>query len=167
MGVRVMALAGLQHPVPDLQRARGLDPGEQHRAAALRCGPEGHRLLPRDQPDRRALVVVEQPGDADAERVGDPDHGPDAGIGTRLLDLDEHPPADTGPGGEGVQGQRPVGAEPSDVAGKGLGDQIEVGHEQSSPGGGEFNTMNLRVHLKTLLWRVLHGSLHCTARSPP
>ena len=53
---------------------------------------------------------------------------PDAGVRTRLLDLDDHAAADPGAGGEGVQGEAALAAPALEVAGERLRELVEVRH---------------------------------------
>ena len=107
---------------------RRLGADEQRGVAARLGGPHAGRPARRDDADLGALLVVEQGGDADAEGVGDLDDGAEAGVGTGLLDLDDHAAADPGAGGEGVQGEAALGAPALEVAGQRLGEQVEVRH---------------------------------------
>lgn len=130
--VGLAGVAGHQLPAPEFEGTAALGADQQGRVAAGRCGPHADGLFRGYEADLRALLVVEERGDADAEGVRELHRGPDTRIRTRLLDLDDHAPADPCPGGEGIQREPPLAAPALEIAGERLGELIEVRHIPSN-----------------------------------
>ncbi len=124
----VRPLTRYQVPGPQLHRPALVGADQHRRRTARLAGPDPHDLVRLDDADLRAPVVVEERGDADAQRVGQPDRGAHAGVRTGLLDLDDHPAAHSRAGRQGVQGETALAAPPLEVPGERLGELFEIRH---------------------------------------
>ena len=104
-------LSGFHPPVPQLDQVGFAEPTEQTRQAAVRAAPQHRRVIGSADPYRALLGRLQQPGDADAERVGDPAERADARVGAGTLDLHEHALADAGPAGQFLEGPAAGGSQ--------------------------------------------------------
>src|SRR5690606_35706313 len=128
--VPVVVLTGAEPPVPQLEDGRRVGADQQPRRAAGAV-LEGHGLGRLNDPHHRDVGDFDQPADADAERLGDPVEGVDAGVRPALLDLDEHAPANLRPGGQRVEGHPALAPQAPHVRGDRGVDRLGVGHGYS------------------------------------
>jgi hypothetical protein len=102
-----IAVAGRQRPVPQLGDVWRLGTGDQHTTATRRARPQRRALPGPDHPHRHGRRRLDQRRQTHSERVPEPQQRAHAGVGGTLLDMDEHPSADSGRCGELVQGPAP------------------------------------------------------------
>jgi len=111
VGITAVALAGLQRPRPQLQRASA---HLEQCAAAGRSLPQLGRVGGSRYSDGRRLLVADEIGQGDLERTGESEERADARVGLALLDLDDQAAADPAPGRRFVERPRARSAKTTD-----------------------------------------------------
>ena len=101
--VPVVCVAGAQGPVPELEDVRRLGAGHQHAPAAALSDPQGGAGATASNLHPLGFRLLDQRRQSDAQRVADPQQGPDARVRGPLLNVHQHPPTDASCGGELVQ----------------------------------------------------------------
>jgi hypothetical protein len=93
-------LPGHDLPAPQLHRPRRVRGADDRARAAGRAAPQDPGGVRVADPDGRLAADVDEQGDGNAERVGDPDQGGEVRVGPSLLERDQHALAYPGPRAE-------------------------------------------------------------------